>query len=327
MATISQPVTAQGIPEHVELTGVALDQVRLAYVPVPKAASTSILAALAEIRGLGPERRARSRKLEAIRSTTVHDGSLWDREDRLRWKSSWELEWILHSDEWFRFTVVREPAQRLWSGWVTKVLVRDPRFVVSFGEDWFPPVPSSAVDVLESFREFVTELPGNPDSIDSHWSSQADLAGVSRIPYDHVGRVEQLEQTEQAIGTYLGRRGVTLPRLRAENRSFLPFSPGVFDHAAHDACMRWIDVDCEAFGYEPLPYAGGQPSEEWFARVDAAVPALRAVIERNERILDVWRAQHDAESRPPQLPRTAYLAAGFAAAASLSALLAITRSS
>ena len=70
------------------LTAVAFDDIRLAYVPVPKAASTSILTALFDVAGLNREDRTRSRKLEVTRGLTVHDGSLWGQSHRLLGRST-----------------------------------------------------------------------------------------------------------------------------------------------------------------------------------------------------------------------------------------------
>ena len=230
---------AQHVPEHLTLTAVVFDDLRLAYVPVPKAASTTILRALFELTGLASEDLVRSRKLEVTRALTVHDGSLWPSAHRLRDREPAELEWILRSDDWFRFTVVREPARRIWSAWVSKVLVRNPRFVLMLGEDLFPALPSSAQEVVESFRRFVAALPDRPAWSDSHWSAQADLLGVTDITYSHIGRVETIDRTVAEVGEYMRERGSNLPELEAENRSFLPYSPALFDRAAYDAYLRW----------------------------------------------------------------------------------------
>ncbi len=286
------------------LTTVVFDDLRLAYVPVPKAASTTILLALSELAGLRSEDLARSRKLEVTRALTVHDGSLWPSAHRLTGRDAAEVEWILRSDEWFRFTVVREPARRIWSAWVSKVLVRNPRFVLMFGEDVFPAPPSSAEDVVESFRRFVAALPDRPEWSDSHWSSQADLLNVVDITYSHIGRVEAIDRTVAEVGEYMRQRGSTLPLLEAENRSFLPFSPLVLDRESHDAYVRWTAQDSQAFGYEPVPYVEEDPDDRWHASVDATLPAIRTLVEQNNRFLDLWHlvaADTDAqrEERAP----------------------------
>jgi len=274
------------VSDHLLQTAVVLDDLRLLYAPVPKAGSTSILWALAEAVGLTPEEFARSRKLEVTRALTVHDGSIWGPSYRLEGRSAKEVEWILGSDEWFRFTVVREPVRRLWSGWVSKVLVRDPRFAAVF-EETRPTAVSSARDVLESFRAFVCALPSRDGWHDPHWTSQADLIGAADVTYGHVGRVEQLDRTVAVLGEYVESKGGTLPALRRENPAILPFSPGVFDRRALAACAVWTTKDREAFGYEILSNGAEEPSDAWQAAVEAAIPAIQALIERNERIADL----------------------------------------
>ncbi len=282
-------------PDHVVHNTVVLEDLRLAYVPVPKGGSTSILGALAELAGLGLHDRMQSRKLEATRDLTLHDGSLWNSAQRLKERPAPEREWILESDEWFRFTVVREPARRIWSAWVSKVLVREPRFILRFGDEWFPPVPSSATDVVDSFRAFVTALPDQPSWHDPHWSGQAALAGIPEIEYDHVGRLESLDRTESDLRHYVGQHGGSLPVFGAYNGSLLPFSPAVFDRTTQDACLRLTAHDCTTLGYEPVQYSGGEPDERWLLAVEASIPAVRALIDRHERLLDLWRMQANGD--------------------------------
>ena len=263
-----------------------LDDLRLVYAPVPKAGSTSILWALAELAGLKPEDFAQSQKLEVTRALTVHDGSIWGSAHRLEGRSTEEVEAILGSDGWFRVTVVREPVRRLWSSWASKVLVRDPRVAAVFG-DAEPPSISSARDVVDAFRTFVCALPDRADWHDRHWTSQADLIGVSDVAYDHVGRLEEFDRTIAVLREYVGPKGGGLPPLRHENPSILPFAPGVYDGAARAACDAWTARDREAFGYEP-PWDGPEePGDAWYAAAEATIPAIHAVIERNDRIADL----------------------------------------
>jgi hypothetical protein len=282
------------------LTTVVFDDLRLAYVPMPKAASTALLLALSELAGVRSDDLVRSRKLEVTRALTVHDGSLWPAAHRLVGRNEAELEWILRSDDWFRFTVVREPARRIWSAWVSKVLVRNPRFVLMYDEELFPAPPLSAEDVVGSFRRFVASLPDRPKWRDSHWLAQADLLGLTDVTYSHIGRIEAIDRTVAEVGEYLRRRGGALPTLQAENRSFLPFSPGLFDRESHNAYLRWTARDSDAFGYEPLPYVEDEPDDGWCASVEAAIPAIRTLVEQNERFLDLWEAlTGEAEATSP----------------------------
>jgi Sulfotransferase family len=282
-------------PQHVVRAAVVLDDFQLVYVPVPKAGSTAVLSALAEVVGLREEDFAASRKLEATRSLAVHDGSIWGPRYRLEGRTSSELDRILDSDEWLRVTVVREPVRRLWSAWVSKVLIRDPRFVAVFGEDWFPASPKTANDVVSAFRRFVLALP-EAHRHDPHWLPQSGLIGVGQIAYDHIGRVENLDRTAAVLDERLRLHGQVLPPLRRENSGILPFSPGVFDRDSHEVCARWTEPDRAAFGYEILAPSVEEPDERWRAAVDAAIPAVQAVIDRNERIRDLTAILESARS-------------------------------
>jgi Sulfotransferase family len=284
-------MSSRHIPGHVLREAVVFDDLRLLYVPVPKAASTTILWALAKAAGLRSGDFLRSRKLEVTRALAIHDTSLWGREHRLAGRGSKELERILWSDEWFRVSIVRDPARRLWSAWVSKVLARDPRFVARFGsEDWFPRPPGAAEDVVHSFRRFVRILPTRAaDWHDPHWSPQVDLLGLESIEYGHVGRLERLDDTVSQLEDYVVTRGHTLQLPAPESPSLIPFDLGVLDGPALEACNNWTAKDREAFAYEALVDAPRACDPAWVAAVEGALPAIRAVIARNERITDLRR--------------------------------------
>jgi hypothetical protein len=274
------------IPEYVLHAAYVVDELRLLYVPVPKAGSTALLGALAGVVGIRPDDLAGSRKLEATRSLAIHDGSLWGPSTRLDARSEDEQDEILRSEEWLRLTVVREPARRLWSAWVSKVLVRDPRFVASFDESLFPPIPTDAGSVLDSFRAFVQGL--STETVqDVHWLPQAGLVEPSRIRYHHVGRVEAFERTTAVLATRLREAGFAPPTIGHENAAILPFVPELFDRPTLIAASDWTASDRAEFGYELLEQGGDAPDARWFAAVDAALPAVQAVTERNERIGDL----------------------------------------
>ena len=267
---------------------VALDAVKLLYVPVPRAGSTAILWALAGSEGLAEEHFRDSPKLEVTRALTIHDLTRWGDGRRLTGRSTRELEEILGSDDWLRFTVVREPVRRLWSAWVTKILLRDPRFVRAFGsEDWFPRSVGDAEDVALAFRRFVAVLADRPEEWqDPHWSGQVGLAGIGEIDYRFVGRMEDLPAALGIVDEHL--RGHGRPPLSpgSANASLLPFAQGVLDQETAHACSVWTELDRAVLGYASAPTGDGL-DDAWLAVVTAALPAIRAVAERNERIGDL----------------------------------------
>jgi hypothetical protein len=275
------------LPEHVEQSAIVLDDVQLLYVPVPKAGSTAMLWALAELAGLDAATFTDSPKLEVTRALTVHDLRRWEYRN-LAERSDAEVADVFESDDWLRFTVVREPVRRLWSAWSTKVLVHDPRFVAMFGDEaWFPDVPRAAEEVVEGFRRFVGVLGKRPgDWHDPHWSSQAELLGLPELGYHALGRVEDQDATLARVNEHLRASARGPLRVGRRNRALLTFAPGLVDEATATAARAFTERDRVSFGYEPV-----EPAEsldpEWVTAVEAALPALRGVIARNERIGDL----------------------------------------
>ena len=138
-------VSSQGdrpFARHVLERTVVLPEHKVLYLPVPKAGCTTVLWVLAELAGVAPETFERSALPEVSAALTVHDTALWPPELRLSSYEGEERERLLGEDGWLRFSLVRDPATRLWSAWQSKLLLREPRFVDAFGEAaWFPRVP------------------------------------------------------------------------------------------------------------------------------------------------------------------------------------------
>ena len=172
---------------HVLERTVVLPRHRVLSLPTPKAACTNVLWTLAGLAGLPPDRFDRSPLPEVSPALTVHDMNLWPDELRLIRYEAAERERLLREDGWLRFSLVRDPAPRLWSGWQSKLLLREPRFADDFGDaPWFPRVPWAAREIVDDFRAFVAAL-GGGEGEDVHWAVQHDL--VAQLPLDHVGRV------------------------------------------------------------------------------------------------------------------------------------------
>ena len=277
------------IPWHVVSTAIVLDELRLVYVPVPKAGSTAVLWALAELVGLDADHFGASLKSETTRALTIHDMSLWGKEHRLDGRRRSAVLRMFGSDEWLAFTLVREPVRRIWSAWVSKVLLREPRFAAAYGdESWFPPVPSSAEDVVNWFRVFVKAVSGRPETLhDRHWASQDELLGAPQLGYDLIGRLEELPSALAVVDEHLRSRGAAPLRLQSENRSLVSFTPEVLDRGTWEQCSALTARDREAFGYEAVPMRTMAVDATWRAKVEACLPAIHAVVERNERIGDV----------------------------------------
>jgi hypothetical protein len=311
-----EPFVAEAGPpftNHVEQRTVVIPGLRVLFLPVPKAGCTSILWLLAELAGMPLETFEESGLAEPSPTLTIHDMSLWGEEHRLASYEAEDRERILTEDGWFRFSVVRHPGTRLWSAWQSKLLLREPRFTTTFGEEpWFPRVPQRPADLVEDFRRFVSVL-ATGEVEDVHWAVQHDL--TEHLPLGHVGQVECLEETLVLLRDHVGD-DVWPAGPRIENRSPLPMPPGAFDEAAEAMLRRRYQADFEHFGYQVQE--AGDAAADWEERVAPVLPMLRETIARHARIGQLHgliqqraRRVHALESR---LETAAARAVGYARA-------------
>ena len=286
--------------DHVLRRTVVLPAQRVLFLPVPKAGCTTILHILADLAGLSADAFDSSATAEVTPGTAVHDMTRWGEAHTLGSLEPDEREAILAADDWFRFTVVRDPGPRLWSAWQSKLLLREPRFTELFGDrSWFPRIPESADDLVADFRRFVTAL-DEPDSRDVHWCVQSDL--VDLIPFDHVGRTETMADTIAALGAHVGSTGLG-DRMGAANRTLIAQPPGLYDAATAKAVARHYERDYAAFGYTP-PKSSRASRAEWAAGVKVLLPAIRSLIERHDRIGQLSRiAQSRRVDEPTVAPK------------------------
>jgi sulfotransferase famil protein len=276
-----------GLPfaQHVLQRTVVLPELRVLFVPVPKAGCTTVLWLLAELAGIPTETFAQSPLPEVSPALTVHDMRFWDNH-RLDDYEGDERERMLVEEGWLRFATVRHPATRLWSAWQSKVLLREPRFVESFGDEpWFPRIPKEPADIVEDFRRFVTALADGTVE-DVHWAVQHDL--VRQLPLSHVGRVERLDDTLALLRDHVSedRWPVATPH---QNRAPLPMPPGAYDDAAAAALHERYRADFDEFGYDRAPPADGVDADEWQRQVATLMPLLQEAIDKHARIGDLHK--------------------------------------
>ena len=270
---------------HVLERSVVLPELRVLFLPVPKAGCTAMLWLLAELAGLEAETFAGSARPEVSPALTVHDMSLWRPEHRLAHYDADRRAEMLAGDDWLRFAVVRDPRTRLWSSWQSKLLLREPRFADAFGsEPWFPRLPQRPSDLVEDFRAFVAAI-GEGGAEDVHWASQATL--TRQLPLTHIGRVERLEETLALVREHVGSDQAAGPALA--NVSAIALPRGAYDDDAAAVLRRCFRVDFDAFGYEDRIDEIGVDQDDWELRVAESLPALRTSIEHSQRIGELHR--------------------------------------
>lgn len=243
---------------------------------------------LAEAAMLPPSRFHASRRPQVSRTMAIHDLDCWPQSCHWRRLTEDQRARVEADDAWLRFTVVRDPARRVWSAWQDKLLMRQPDFVDRFGvEDWFPGVPESAEAVVADFRAFIRALarPLESRPVDPHWTPQTVL--LERAPsLNHVGRVEELTATLDLVGERIGPHLVA--GMRRVNSGLLSFDHALLDSECRELLMELHGDDYREYGYQP-PEAGGDLAD-WSRRAEPMLPLMREMVERHRRIGDLDRA-------------------------------------
>lgn len=303
---------AEHFARHVELRTVVLPELRVLFLPVPKAGWTTVLWLLAEAARLPLEIFEHSTLPGPSTSLTVHDMSLWGPGRRLADYEGDERERILTEDGWFRFSLVRSPQTRLWSAWQSKLLLREPRFVTLYGEEpWFPRVPDEPDDLVEDFRRFAAAVRSG-EAKDVHWAVQHEL--VSQLPLQHVGRLEHLDETLALLREHLPDDRWP-SAFRHENRTPVPLPPHAYDEAAADALAEHYRADFEGFSYEPP-----EPSEDpdavalWTERVAPLLPGIKDTVDKHARIGQLYRIAGRVQMLEKRLETVATRTVGHASA-------------
>ncbi len=200
-------------------SAILLPAQKLLYVPVPKVANRSIKAALAAAAGL-PFVEGQEPDFETAPLTAVP-----------------------HLTDYFRFTFVRHPLDRLVSCYAQKIVLyarqlQMPLLFWRYGRRFWPEM---------SFAEFVTAVAAIPDRhADRHFRSQHTFVyQEGRVLVDFVGRFEQLAQ-DWAVVQQQSELG-PLPHFNPSPHQ--PFAQMYTPILAQTAATRY-GQDMALFGYE-----------------------------------------------------------------------------
>lgn len=286
------------LPPHPTATFV-LPAWKTVYVSVPKAACTSLKWLVADLQGEDPEHFYGALSRETGRSMTVHHRALWQRTPMLSELTEQELAQVHPDNGWFVFGVTRHPATRLWSGWQSKLLLREPRFLDKYPEADWPALPSSSEDVVQAFTSFVRGLRSRPDQAllrDRHFRRQVDLLAPRRLPYTRLYRTSDMPQLLADLEAHLRPLGLdALPALRRSNETPLQPLPELFDEEVRATVAELYAQDLSRFGYDdPTPDVRTPRGSRYTGEQLAEVGRL---VERGERIGDLYRLAKDLQQR------------------------------
>ena len=259
------------------------------YVSVPKAACTSLKWLVADLQGEDPEHFYSAMSRETGRSMTIHHRARWQRTPMLNELSDEELAEIHPDNGWFVFGVVRHPSARLWSGWQSKFLLREPHFYAHYPEAPWPRLPERTSDVVEDFQSFVRTLdrePEQPIFQDRHFRSQTRLLRDEQVPYSRIYKTAEFGDLMSDLEAHLKPFGLDeMPRLRRSNETPLLPVASLFTPEVNAVVERHYGVDFERFGYPDVVPEALSRTPDYSPELLAEVGRL---VERGERIGDLY---------------------------------------
>jgi hypothetical protein len=262
---------------------------RAVYISVNKAACTSLKWLVAGLQGEDPRQFYRSLSREVGRSMTIHKRRLWQHTPTLHQLPASELAAISPDNGWFVFAVVRHPAARMWSGWESKLLLREPWWAERFGaEPWFPRIPTTSEEVREDFTRFVlalAEQPDHPIMRNRHLKPQARMLVPERMPYTRIYGTKDipvlLEDFERHLRGHGWEGTLRLPR---SNETPLRPLASMFGEPVLEGIRRLYAEDFDAFGYDDVMPDGVDRADRY---PPEALAEIGRLVERAERINDV----------------------------------------
>jgi hypothetical protein len=227
---------------------------KLVYIPVTKAACTSLRWMIADLAGEDFASFYRSPAAHQSRLMTIHtDRRTWRHAPPIGKVGLADRADISRDNGWLIFTVVRDPWSRLWSAWQSKFLVRQTRYGRLYGDQpWFPRVPSKPADVLDDWYGFVEAAPWTTHPTlrkDFHFRPQVDSVHPDDVNYSRIYDLTEMPTLISDITAHLGALGKShelyLPRA---NENPLPMTAAVIDNGVAAAVERFYAADFDRFG-------------------------------------------------------------------------------
>lgn len=231
-----------------------LPRERIVWIAIPKSGCTAITQLLAEATCYDPHASEASPLAERSRALLIHDRKV-NLIPRLENLPARIRKDAIHSPDWWRFTVVRDPFARFFSAWSDKILLRAPgtKHLWHVSEDI---LQDGNLNLSATFRRFVRTIEAKPEAVMSDWHftpqkllMYSDLfQGVEVVPLSRLGELQQ--RLSEKIGRILS--------LKRSNES-LPLDYRKFydkDSLTSVAGIYASDTNCDPAVPTPTPFEG-----------------------------------------------------------------------
>ena len=196
--------------------------------------------------------------LREFEGNPYRGGDLWDDEGVLKLRDfcTDEIVKMLTSPEWCRFCFVRNPYDKLFSAYKSKIGNGD-------GDPYYQTAKSDIRELLDypkrdgqrvgivSFRDFVRFVHEGNWPHDGHWCVQSRRMTTEIISYDYIGRFETFQRDFKAILERLGAPPEIVASAEKEHGQTAKIClPTAYDRDLADTVYHMYKEDFEAFGYD-----------------------------------------------------------------------------
>ena len=269
--------------------GYVLVPAKIVYYAVPKVACTSLKWQMAELQGEDRGQFDGILSLEAVPDLAIHDRASWRRTPTIHEVDGSALGDWAAGEDWFRFAVVRDPVARTWSGWQSKILSRDPRYLVDYPELMDFPTPETIDDVLGLFADFVALLADPTQRIGRDYHFQAQTA-VIPTPGDGIAgprifTTAQIPELQLELARHVKASGRELPPLRRSNEALFDVPTSALPRETVTRLVTLFAADYDAFPLLRRPQVDG--TAERSSVPPEAIALLPHIWERNQRVRDI----------------------------------------
>jgi hypothetical protein len=182
-----EPLTPHELNQYLHISL----QHRFVYVEIPKNACSTLKFIL--------------RRVELDDVTIENTKQIHNRQysPLLRPCQLWDVDALLNSSQFKRFTFVRNPYTRVLSAFLDKIAgnnrrLKEPLFTILDRDIKEISSPISFVDFLRAIRQ------QSPLEMDHHWRQQSIQAFYPKLSYDFIGRFERLDEDIERLGGVLG---------------------------------------------------------------------------------------------------------------------------
>lgn len=264
---------------------------KLLYVATPKVACTSLKWWFAALEGYAQALRGPNGSLETDPDLVIHDTFHKVAPDVTPLQSD-TLAGVLASEDYFKFSVVRNPYKRIFSAWQSKILLREPFQIRAYqGHDFVHHPIHHMGDISVAFEKFLEHLAVNESPVfwDLHWTPQVELLRPDLINYSIVAKIEDTDALSRALLTRLGP-GIEDPfKSKRSNESLIPYLSELVSVRSCQLIRSIYARDFEAFGYEvDAPSSSAKFSA---AQCDVSIQAIAMLRGKNQRFAEMQTTQ------------------------------------